>query len=251
MVQIKVSHTAKVFRSIFEVLKDLLCDVNIYFKKTGFHIQSIDPEKMSIITLDIAGCKLVDYSFDSEEEMVPFGIHAPLFYKMLRSVGSTDVMEWVCNGEHMILSIRDINSWVSQTVTIPNIIIPVDEYKVMGGTGVEFDITVKEFRKALKETNYLTKKAKIEINNSGHILLIADGEGLARSRYHLRWSLPDPTHIVPLTKEFYHRGLEKILKLGIATSATVTMAPGTDPIQVKLHFDCGQLEMFVAVIQNE
>lgn len=247
---IQVSHTAKVFRSIFEVLKDVLCDVNIYFKSTGFYIQSIDPEKMSIITLDIAGPKLINYIYSAEKDSVAFGIHAPLFYKMLRNVGPLDVMDLLCNGENIILSIRDWESRVTQTVTMNNIMIPVDEYKVMGGTGTTFDIDAKELRKAIKESNFLAKKVKFHVKKCGDAFLIAEGEGLANSRYNLHWKNQEP---IPefIIKEFYHRGLEKILKLGITTSAMITMAPGSDPFRIQLLFDCGQLEMFVAVIQTE
>ncbi|NBX48675.1 hypothetical protein EBT25_01815 [bacterium] len=247
---IRVRHTAKIFRAIFDVLKDLLCDVNIYFTKTGFYIQSIDPEKMSIITLQIAGSKLMEYEYDYEKDSMAFGIHAPLLYKLLRTASSTDVMQWLCNEQTMILSLQDTESWVNQTVTMVNILIPVDEYKVMGGQGVSFTINIKDFRKALKETTHLAQKIKFQIDKLGDVFLIADQEGIARSRYHLRWQAQDG---IPenMTKEFYYRGIEKMLKLNIATAGTVTFSPGTDPFRVQLFFDCGHLEMFVAVIPTE
>jgi hypothetical protein len=247
---IRVKHTAKIFRAIFDVLKDVLCDVNIYFQKEGFYIQSIDPEKMSIITLDIAGSKLITYENESGKDCVAFGIHAPLLYKLLRGVGSTDIMEWICNESHLIMSIQDSESWVNQSITLSNIIIPVDEYKVMGGTGVAFNVNIKEFRKALKETTHLAQKIKFQVDHLGDVFLLADQQGIARSRYHLKWQTNDPIE-QNMTKECYYRGLEKILKLNIATSGVVTFSPGTDPIKIQLFFDCGQLELFVAVTPTE
>lgn len=247
---IRLRHTAKVFRAIFDVLKDVLCDVNIYFTKTGFYIQSIDPEKMSIINLTIASQKLMLYEYGYEEESVAFGIHAPLLYKLLRGVSSTDVMEWLCNKHNLILSIQDTESWVNRTVTMSNILIPVEEYKLMGGTGVTFTVDIKEFRKALKETTHLAQRIKFKVNNTGEVFLVADQPGIAKSNYNLRWKHEEPI-TESMVKEFYYRGLEKILKLQIATAATATFSSGTDPFRIQLFFDCGQLELFVAVTQNE
>lgn len=243
---IRVRHTAKIFRAIFDVLKDVLCDVNIYFTKTGFYIQSIDPEKMSIINLNIAAQKLMLYEYGFEEESVAFGIHAPLLYKLLRGANSTDVMEWLCNKSHLILSIQDTESWVNKTVTMSNIIIPVEEYKVMGGEGVTFNFDIKDLRKALKETTYLAQKLKFKIDKLGDVFLVADQPGIARSLYSLRWQHTEP---IPenMVKEFYYRGLEKILKLQIASAGTATFSSGTDPFRIQLFFDCGQIELFVAV----
>jgi proliferating cell nuclear antigen len=77
-------------RNIFEVLKDIINDVNLYFDENG----------LTIITLDMARASLIHLHLDAEnfeEYRCPLKIVAGMnmfnMYKLLKSVGANDIVD--------------------------------------------------------------------------------------------------------------------------------------------------------------
>jgi proliferating cell nuclear antigen len=80
---------ASALKSVFEVLKDIINDVNVYFTAKG----------MNILTLDTARVTLVDMTLGSEnfEEYVcpvpiAAGLNMTTMYKLLKSISGTDTL---------------------------------------------------------------------------------------------------------------------------------------------------------------
>lgn len=80
---------ASSFKAAFEVLKDILNDVNIYFSSEG----------MKVITLDVARAALVDFQLRSEnfeeyqcETPLLAGVNVTNLFKLLKTVSNTDIL---------------------------------------------------------------------------------------------------------------------------------------------------------------
>ncbi len=100
-----VSVQASAFKAVFEVLKDILNDVNIYFDKTG----------MRIITLDTARSVLVDMFLNAENfeeyscpQDVVAGVNIANTFKLLKTITNNDTIT-LCieNKEYMEILINN------------------------------------------------------------------------------------------------------------------------------------------------
>jgi proliferating cell nuclear antigen len=99
-------------RNIFEVLKDIINDVNLYFDDNG----------IAIITLDMARASLIHLHLDAEnfeEYRCPTKIVAGLnmfnMYKLLKSVGTNDIVDFSIDTPEFICI--NIQNQVKKSVT--------------------------------------------------------------------------------------------------------------------------------------
>ena len=60
-----VTIQASAFKSTFEVLKDILNDVNIYFKPDGMYIVTLDTARTSLIDIYLAADNFEEYELRS------------------------------------------------------------------------------------------------------------------------------------------------------------------------------------------
>lgn len=80
---------ASALKSCFEVLKEALHDVNMYFDETGISITALDNAKVALINL-----KLDAENFEVYEckEVIQAGINVSNFYKIMKVITSNDVL---------------------------------------------------------------------------------------------------------------------------------------------------------------
>ncbi len=62
-----VTIQASAIKSTFEVLKDILNDVNIYFRPQGMYIVTLDTARTSLIDMFLAADNFEEYHCDQEE----------------------------------------------------------------------------------------------------------------------------------------------------------------------------------------
>ena len=80
---------ASAFKSTFEVLKDILNDVNIYFKPDGVYIVTLDTARTSLVDMFLSADNFEEYECDSE---IIAGINVSNTFKLLKSISNTDVL---------------------------------------------------------------------------------------------------------------------------------------------------------------
>ena len=80
---------ASAIKSTFEVLKDILNDVNIYFKKDGVYIVTLDTARTSLVDMYLSADNFEEYT--CEEEIVA-GINVSNTFKLLKSITNSDVL---------------------------------------------------------------------------------------------------------------------------------------------------------------
>src|SRR6056300_901588 len=99
-----VTIQATAFKSTFEVLKDILNDVNIYFKPEGMTIVTLDTARTSLIDMFLSADNFEEYSCDQDEIIA--GINISNTFKLLKTITNNDVLKIEINSkEYMNLEI--------------------------------------------------------------------------------------------------------------------------------------------------
>ena len=99
-----VTIQASAFKSTFEVLKDILNDVNIYFRPQGMYIVTLDTARTSLIDIFLAADNFEEYNCEQEEIIA--GINISNTFKLLKTITNNDVLKIEINSkEHMNMEI--------------------------------------------------------------------------------------------------------------------------------------------------
>jgi proliferating cell nuclear antigen len=108
-----VTIQAAAFKSTFEVLKDILNDVNIYFRPSGMYIITLDTARTSLIDIYLAADNFEEYHCEHEEIIA--GINISNTFKLLKTITNNDVLQIeVISKEHMNI---EITSESKKTIT--------------------------------------------------------------------------------------------------------------------------------------
>ena len=103
---------ASAIKSTFEVLKDILNDVNIYFKPDGMYIVTLDTARTSLVDMFLSADNFEEY--ECEHDIIA-GINVSNTFKLLKSITNNDVLVININSkEYMNI---EINSEAKKTST--------------------------------------------------------------------------------------------------------------------------------------
>jgi proliferating cell nuclear antigen len=84
-----VTVQAVAIKATFEVLKDILNDVNIYFKPDGIYIVTLDTARTSLIDMRLLAENFEEYTCPHE---IDTGVNVTNMYKLLKTITSNDVL---------------------------------------------------------------------------------------------------------------------------------------------------------------
>ena len=88
MVRLKTIQ-ASAFRTVFEVLKDIINDVNLIFRPEGLTIVTLDTARVTLVHLFMPAENFEEYHCDQEQTA---GLNVSNTYKLLKSVTNTDTL---------------------------------------------------------------------------------------------------------------------------------------------------------------
>lgn len=80
---------ASAIRSVFEVLKDIINDVNIYFTRTGVRILSLDTARVTLINMHLGAENFEEYDCQTE---ITAGLNIGNTHKLLKTVSNNDTL---------------------------------------------------------------------------------------------------------------------------------------------------------------
>jgi proliferating cell nuclear antigen len=103
---------ASALRTIFEVLKDIINDVNVYFTAQGIKVVSLDTAHVTLINMFLPAENFEEYSCETD---IIAGINLSNMYKLLKSVTNNDSLRMKID-DHDILEI-EIENTVKHSVT--------------------------------------------------------------------------------------------------------------------------------------
>lgn len=243
---VTLKHGAKMFKTIIDVLKDVLMDVNMQFTSKGLKILSIDPEKMCILTLVLDSF----LSYTHTEDVI-VGIHLPFLYKSLRSVDGTDVLTLHVDEKGMRLIIESMEANVNRVLYIPNIMMPIDTSELdIPNYENSVLVNMKEFKQVLKDVSHLNKKVDMSLEHDNFI--IRANNNMAQSEIYLKqvqWIKRNQTFV---SRWFYPRNIEKLCKLYFIEK-NIKVSFDTDeanPLLFEISLPCGKLSLMVATISD-
>lgn len=80
---------ASALKTCFEVLKDILNDININFTKDGVNITALDNAKVALINMNLHASKFEEYEC---QEPITAGVNISNLFKILKIITSNDIL---------------------------------------------------------------------------------------------------------------------------------------------------------------
>lgn len=80
---------ASAFKAVFEVLKDIINDVNVYFTEEGIRILTIDTAHVTLVHMNLSAENFEEYECN---ENIVAGMNMANMFKLLKSVSSQDTL---------------------------------------------------------------------------------------------------------------------------------------------------------------
>jgi proliferating cell nuclear antigen len=98
---------AVAIKSVFEVLKDIINDVNLYFDPEGVHIIALDVARTALVHMTLLAENFEEYDCPSK---VIAGMNMANTYKLLKSVTNNDTLEMsITSGEILEIIVHNQN----------------------------------------------------------------------------------------------------------------------------------------------
>ena len=114
---------ASSLRTIFEVLKDIVNDVNVYFTPTGMRIVTLDTARVTLVHMFLPAENFEAYSCESE---VIAGLNMSNTHKLLKSVTNNDSLTMRMEGRD-VLDIEIENTVKHSTTTFRLKLLDINE----------------------------------------------------------------------------------------------------------------------------
>ena len=96
---------AVAIKSVFEVLKDIINDVNLYFDEDGVHIIALDIARTALVHMTLSAENFEEYDCTSR---VIAGMNMANTYKLLKSVTNNDTLEMsITTGETLEIIVQN------------------------------------------------------------------------------------------------------------------------------------------------
>jgi proliferating cell nuclear antigen len=80
---------ASALKSAFEVLKDILNDVNLYFTKTGLQILTLDTARVALVDMFLDSSNFEEYFCEAD---IVAGVNVTNMYKLLKFISNNDTL---------------------------------------------------------------------------------------------------------------------------------------------------------------
>ena len=85
---------ASAFKAAFEVLKDILNDVNIYFDNVGMRILTLDTARVALVDFELQADNFEEYECTNP---IVAGVNVTNMFKLLKTISNTDTLSMELN----------------------------------------------------------------------------------------------------------------------------------------------------------
>jgi proliferating cell nuclear antigen len=97
---------AAAFKSLFEVLKEIINDVNIYFDNSGVKLTAFDVARVTLVHVFMPAENFEEYEC---KHPVVLGMNVSNTYKLIKSTGNNDVIVMENTSEYLNITISNDN----------------------------------------------------------------------------------------------------------------------------------------------
>ena len=242
-----VTIQASAVKSTFEVLKDILNDVNIYFTPKGMYIVTLDTARTSLIDMFLPADNFEEYHCEQEEIIA--GINISNTFKLLKTITNNDVLAIEINSkEYMDIEITSESKKTSTKFQLK--LLDINESKIEVPNVTMTSITTlpsADFQRLCRDMSNIG--TEIEITRSGKELRLSCEGDFANQE----------TSIECLEESPEISGLYSLRYLNIFTKATsmcssvqIMQEDGNRFLILKYNVaDLGELKFYLATKVSE
>jgi proliferating cell nuclear antigen len=163
--------SASAFKSVFEVLKDIINDVNIVFTSDGMRILTLDHAHVAMVDMYLPSENFENYTCDSK---IIAGINIINMYKVLKNISGTDntlTMEITTN-EYLDILIENPSRKTKTRLKL----LDIDENDIEEPQ-IKMDITTvlpsSEFQRICRDMRQLNENGNVTITRDNNKFKIA------------------------------------------------------------------------------
>lgn len=174
----ELQHSATEFRSIFDVMKDLVTDVNMIFSAEGVSIMALDPEKVVAVSLHLT--TLQKYEFTNDDPLT-IGVNMQHIYKTIRGSGPHHIIKMSISPDTpnvLKIILENLSNGVLSTTSLYSLqlskeqpILPEYTFEAVAR------IPTSDFLRSVKDLSHGSKKITISATNEDakHLVLASKG----------------------------------------------------------------------------
>lgn len=165
------------FKMLFDVLKDLLTEVNFHFDQRGFRVISLDPGKIGMVHLRINHVE--HYVYNGGENETHVGLLVPYLYKILRHINTCYHIELALRKDDLtklLVTLYNPDKRLRTTHRVNVLKLDVEDIII---PAVEFDHVVSmpstDLQRYIKELNHVSNVVNVRVQGRT-VYLIARGD---------------------------------------------------------------------------
>jgi proliferating cell nuclear antigen len=161
---------ASAFKAAFEVLKDILNDVNVYFDSTGMRILTLDTARVALIDFELQADNFEEYECVNP---IVAGVNVSNMFKLLKTISNADTLSMELNNRD-ILKITIENPTKKSRTTFDLKLLDIDENHIEVPDIPVASITIlpsMDFQRICRDMNNLSNE--IEIKRKENCLIIS------------------------------------------------------------------------------
>lgn len=256
------SHNALQIKAIIDILKDLITDANLCFKKDEVSIVQMDPERVVAVSASIN--QIFSYQREGDEDLM-IGVNMQNLYKILRGVNKNNVlkMEIMENTKNVLkITIENLVNETISTTSLYSLDIPKEQPSIPMFT---YDAVLRmptlDFVKTIKDLSHGSKKITITatrqqyphlsyltLSTKGDVYVYTTSISICPSEGGLEWLsfMEDKVH-----GQFFSRYIEKFGKPQISKTIELSMKKSGTLCLSYPEMEIGSLSMIIAPISQD
>jgi proliferating cell nuclear antigen len=152
---------ASAFKASFEVLKDILNDVNMYFDSTGIKILTLDTARAALVDFQLKADNFEEY--ECPQDRIVAGINITNTFKLLKTISNNDVLTMdIKDRDSLHIKIENPEKKTNTTFRLKLLEIDEDIIEVPQITmAVKTVIPSIDFQRICRDMNNLATEVKI------------------------------------------------------------------------------------------
>ena len=228
-------------KPVFDVLKEIVQDVNLSFTKTRLEIYGMDAEKNSFlfVTFD----HVSNYSTDSNETIY-VGVYAPIIFKAMRAGRTGDDLELQVANNILTVNISS-NGTLRTTSTFPSIMMPVEHFD-MTSSGTHVGMDARALWMTCRDISSINKVATLHTPS----LALTATHPMGEFKSDLTVILKDPVPVMAnASATFYIKTLMRLCKMKGVDTIAINVGD-LAPLQINFSHRCGTLQARIATVND-
>lgn len=253
MSQVYLRHSAKELRRLFDVLKDIVTDVNFQFLNGSIVIDAMDPVKISIIHVVLEKDAMEFYECTQD---TTFGIFMPFLYKVVRSSSQADIMEFTIKSGHpdkMDIKVSNPETSTYHVTTVTSLKLPPEKIDIpVNYCENVVNMKTSELQKTIRELSHVSKDVLITLNPEVKTLVFHSSGPMGQCEIVI--NNPSIIYYNTANKEvqikLYLKYIEKFCKPLLCQMVDMCIYDEYSPLVLSSRFTLGVMSLFIAPLPN-